>query len=166
MKLTISDLEGSNNLEVWDNLVDNHLPDFDETNLLKLDSVSKTFCLLVQLHYQIMNGGIIQFIDNSTGDFFHETIEAAKNIGFTELEKLLLNAAEKFPNGKIPSNWEVRRQVWDEIGDAYITKEDDELIVDEAWESFWEDLDNEYYSIVETLYLKTIEYLKNKTTMN
>jgi len=76
-------------LETWDVLCENYLPDFDERNRLRMDIVPLKFSLLTSMHYQIMNGGIVQFIDNSTGEYFHETLEAAKRIDFFELVQVL-----------------------------------------------------------------------------
>lgn len=164
MKIKKSVLDGSDNLEIWNNLVDHYLPDFDETNRLQLDNVSLTFSLLTGLHYEIMNGGIVQFIDNGSGNYFHETLDAARRINFTDLVQILEKAAEKFPNGEVPTDWDYRRQVWDEIGEQHITKGEEYDIVDADWEKFWEDLDKAYYSVEPTLYKLTIDYLKSNAT--
>lgn len=165
MRIKKSSFSDPDNLKTWDHLVDNYSPDFDETNRLKMDEVSLTFSLLVGMHYQIMNGGLVQFIDNSTGNYYHETIEAARKINFSELVNILVKAAQQFPDNKVPKDWEYRRQLWDKMGEQHLTEGDEFDIVDEEWDNFWEDLDKTYYANEKKLYQLTIDYLKHHSTL-
>lgn len=165
MKIKKSSFSDPNSLKTWNNLVDNYLPDFDETNRLQMDEASLTFSLLVEMHYQIMNGGIVQFIDNRTGDYFHETLDAARRINFSELVNILVKAAQQFPNGNVPTDFEYRRELWDQMGEEHLTKGDEFDIVDAEWEIFWENLDKTYYANEKKLYLLTINYLKDHATL-
>jgi len=152
-------------LETWDVLCENYLPDFDERNRLHMDIVSLTFSLLTSMHYQIMNGGIVQFIDNSTGEYFHETLEAAKRIDFLELVQVLSKVAEQFPAGRIPKNWDDRRQVWDQMGNDHMIERDGYSVEDEAWSKLWESFDHAYYSNEMKLYRLTVKYLKKNASL-
>ncbi len=165
MKIKKVDLDSSDNSKIWNNLVDNYLPDLDETNRLHMDNVSLTFSLLAVMHYQIMNGGIVQFIDNVSGNYFHETLEAAKRIDFTELVNILIKAGEQFPNGIVPSDWNYRRQIWDELGEQHTTKGEEYDTEVEEWTNFWEHLDEIYYANENKLYELTINYLKSNSTV-
>lgn len=165
MRIKKSSLNDTDNLKTWDNLIDSYLPDFDETKLRQMDEVSLTFSLLVGMHYQIMNGGIIQFIENSSGNYYHETIEAAQRINFLELVDILAKAAQQFPNYNVPTDWEYRRQLLDKMIDEHITRGNEFDIIDEKWESFWEDLDKTYSANKNKLYQLTINYLKDNATL-
>jgi hypothetical protein len=152
MKIKRTIFNSTDNSKIWDDLVDYYLPDFDETNRLQMDEISLTFSLLVSMHYQIMNGGIVQFIDNESGNYFHETLDAAKRINFTELINILTTAAGQFPNKQVPKDWGFRRELWDKIADS--TEED-----------FWETLDKSYFANEVNLYTHAIDYLKSHSTL-
>lgn len=192
MEIKKSILEMTDNLAVWDNLLDTYLPTLENETFEEMDEVSQTLLLFASMHGQVMNGGIVQFIDNGSGNYFHETLDAARRVNFTELVQILEKAAEQFPNGQIPKDWDERRSLYDELCEKYITyKTFDELNSEEkeivlknrikygdttpldqcsyeeksSWSNTWEDLDKDYYSLEKTLYQKTKDYLINNAKL-
>ena len=153
-------LIGTDYNEILYALTENCFPDYDDKNFSQLDEVTQTFVLVVNMDNQVMNGGIVQFIDNSTGNYFHETIDALKRIESDGFVKILNDAANQFPNNRIPVNWNLRRQLLDQIGEKYITRGAEYDIVDEKWEEFWDDLDSYYYDNSNILYQDLVRYLK------
>jgi hypothetical protein len=160
MKIKKELLNGTDYNEILYALVENCYPEYDDENFDQLDEVTQTFVLIVNMDGQVMNGGIVQFIDNGTGNYFHETVDALNRIKSNGLVKVLNKAAEQFPNSQVPTNWDLRRQIWDEIGDKHVTPGSEYDIVDEEWEELWEDLDRSYYENSNVMYKDLIEYLK------
>ena len=152
MEVKKSILNETNQELAWGKLIDNHLPDFNETNRDQLDEVSFTFSLLVGMNNQINNGGFMQFVDNWDGSYFYETIEAAKRIKHDQLIEILTQIANVFPNKQVPKDWDDRRSAIDEINDNESS-------------DIWDCLDKKYYASQLTLYKLTIEYLKNNAVL-
>jgi hypothetical protein len=134
------------------NLIQKYYPDYDDESFDYLDSVARTFVLIVNLDGQVQNGGLIQFIDNSTGDYFHETIEAAKIIENDQLVEVLTRITTEYPDKQIPKDWDERRELWDLMCEKHEG--------DEKWDKFWEDLDDQYYDNANLMNQKLIDYLK------
>jgi hypothetical protein len=138
---------------------------------------------------QIMNGGVVQFIDNSTGNYFYETVQIARTINSTELLEILTKAAEQFPNEQVPKNWEERRALYDELCDLHskyipfheLDSSDkekflqnfdhsrplDEVVIgeDDGWGNIWEELDRLYYDNTEKIYQNLFRYLKDNAEL-
>ena len=158
MEIKRTDLEQSKDIEdILYNLTQKYYPDYDDENFDKLDLVTQTFVLIVNADGQINNGGVVQFIDNSTGNLFHETIDAAKRIKNDSLFSILTKITTQYPSGQIPKNWERRRNLWDELCEAHEN--------DESWDNLWEELDNSYYDNSKTIYKNLIEYLKTNAKL-
>jgi hypothetical protein len=138
--------------DLLSDLIEKYYPDFDDSNFHQLDSVARTFVLIVNLDGQVQNGGLIQFIDNSTGNYFHETIEAAKKIGNEKLVEILTKITAQYPEKQIPKDWSERRDLWD------VMCEDHEN--DAQWDKLWEDLDDQYYNNADLMNQQLIDYLK------
>ena len=138
-------------------LIENYYPDYADDNFRLFDSEMQTFILIANVDGEINNGGVIQFIDNGSGDFFHETIDAAKRIHAEGLAAILTKAATQFPNGQIPKDWDERRNLWDQVSDAH---EDDD-----TWTEFWEELDDWYYSNSATVHQNLIDYLRSHAVL-
>lgn len=148
-----SDLYGMSDLDdLLHRLVQKYYPDYDDESFVNLDSVARTFVLIVNLDGQVQNGGLIQFIDNSTGDYFHETIEAAKSIKNDRLVEILIKITEKYPERQIPKDWDERRALWDSMGEQNENNE--------HCDKFWDDLDDEFYDNANAMNKELIEYLK------
>jgi Domain of unknown function (DUF4375) len=147
------DLYSSRDLDdLLSTLIQKYYPDYDYESFLNLDSVARTFVLIVNLDGQVQNGGLIQFIDNSTGEYFHETIEAAKNIKNDKLVAILTKITTQYPVHQIPKDWDERRALWDSMCEHNEN--------DETWDKFWDDLDHEYYDNANAMNKDLIEYLK------
>lgn len=148
-----NDLDNTNDLDDHlYNLIQKYYPDYDDECFDNLDSVARTFVLIVNLDGQVQNGGLIQFIDNSTGGYFHETIEAAKNIKNEKLVNILNKIIAQYPDHQIPKDWDERRALWDSMCE--------ENENDEKWDKFWDNLDDEYYDNANAMNEELIEYLK------
>jgi hypothetical protein len=190
MKIKKEFFNGADNSKILHCLVENcYPPDDDNFNIEKFEKVTQNFVLFVNMDGQILNGGVIQFIDNSTGNYFHETIQVAKAIKSTELLEILTKAAGQFPNGQIPKNWEERRALYDELSDLHsnyipfheldsadkekflqnfdysISLDDVVIDVDDGWGSVWDELDKLYYDNSEKIYQALIQYLKNNAEL-
>jgi hypothetical protein len=158
MEIKRTDLEQTNDIaDIYYDLTQKYYPDYDDENFEKLDLVTQTFVLIVNADGQINNGGVVQFIDNSTGNLFHETIDAAKRIKNDSLVSILTKATTQYPNGQIPKNWEYRRNLWDELCEVHEN--------DESWDNLWEELDRSYYNNSKTIYQSLIEYLKTNAKL-
>lgn len=180
------------NEDLLHNLIIKYYPDYEDENFDDFDEVTQTFVLIVNADGQINNGGIIQFIDNRTGNRFHETIDAAKRINSKILVEILTIAAEQFPNGQIPKNWNERRSLYDELCNKHITylefdelsskeKEDilehrkrfgDTIPLDQCsyeeknnWSDTWEKLDSLYYANSKIINQKLISFLKENAKL-
>lgn len=178
--------------ELLSDLIQKYYPDYDDDSFDKLDIVTQTFALIIDADGQINNGGIIQFIDNGTGNRFHETIDAAKRINSEIFVELLTRAAEQFPDGQIPKDWDERRNLYDELCEKYIThktfeelnSEEKEIVLKNrnkygdttpldqcsyeeknSWDDSWEELDSLYYDNSKLIMQNLIDYLKNNATL-
>lgn len=158
MEIRNTDIEESKEIDdILYNLIQKHYPDYDDKSFSKLDIAMQTFVLIVDADGQIQNGGIIQFIDNSTGNRFHETIDAAKRINNDSLVAILTNVTTQYPKGKIPKDWNYRRELWDELCDKHEN--------DKNWDKFWEELDDSYYKNSRYIHQSLIDYLKNNSKL-
>ena len=193
MEIKRTDIEQTkDNDDIVYDLIQKYYPEYDDENFYQLNEVSQTFALIIDADGQINNGGIIQFIDNGTGNRFHETIDAAKRINSKIFVELLTRAAEQFPNGQIPKNWEERRNLYDELSEKYIKyKTFDELNPEEKeivlknrikygvttplsqcsfgeknrWSDTWEELDSLYYDNSKHIIQSLIDYLKKNAVL-
>jgi hypothetical protein len=153
LEISKKDLISSNDLDdLLFNLIKNYYPEFDDDNFENLDTVARTFVLIINIDGQVQNGGLIQFIDNSTGNYFHETIEAAKSIKNKKLVEILKKITSQYPNKQIPKDWGERRDLWDSLCEKHEN--------DEEWDKFWDELDEEYYDNANTMNQELIEYLR------
>lgn len=173
-------------------LIEKYYPDYDDDSFDNLDIVSQTFVLIIDADGQINNGGIVQFIDNGTGNRFQETIDAAKRINSGTFVELLTRAAEQFPDGQIPADWDERRDLFDELSEKHTTyktfdelsSEDKQVVLENrkkygdttpldqcsyeqknSWSDAWEELDNLYYANSNIIYQHLIDYLKNNARL-
>jgi hypothetical protein len=180
-------LKGSDYDKIMFSIIENYYPEYEDDNFDQLDEITQTFILIVNMDGQIMNGGIIQFIDNGTGNLFHETIKAAERIKSKTLVEILTKTSGQFPDNKIPKDWDERRNLYDELCDKYITyKSFDELTPDEqkiilknkekfedktpvnecsyevknSWSDAWDKIDSMYYANSNNFNQKLVEYLK------
>lgn len=120
----------------------------DECNSLDI----KTFLLCVLYDGEIANGGISQFLANSSGNYAHQTADALHMIGAVDAEMLLRKSFGLFYDGIVPEYEATRIKVLDEISET------DTMIV----------LDTEAYSMdisgfcYQYLIKNKEQFLKNK----
>jgi hypothetical protein len=104
----------------------------------------------VNMHYQVLNGGVVQFVDNSTGDFFEETLVSLKKMKMEKYVEILERIKQIFPNQSIPKNMEERRN----IIDGLTKTQEEEWKMEELWEEF----DEIYYRNEKLFENKVVEY--------
>jgi hypothetical protein len=138
-------------------LIQKYFPDYDEDSFLFLDTVARNFVLILDMDGQVQNGGLVQFIDNGSGNYFHETIEAARDIKNDKLIEILTKILEHFPEARVPKDWDERRVLWDQLCD----KQED----DENCSELWDALDKEYYNNAKQMNEDLITYLKQNAKM-
>lgn len=120
----------------------------------KLSEPAKTIYLIGILNQQVMNGGFVQYYDNSYGRFAYETLEALKNVGAYKTFALLGRSLELInPDRKVGTdfmNLIIKR--------GYPT--------DAATEGKLNDLANEYYVLDDTedLIKLLADYLRQRLT--
>jgi hypothetical protein len=115
-----------------------------------LKGPAKTTYLIGILNKQIMNGGFIQYYDNSYGQFAYETLMALKEINASGTHDLLKASLEIInPNGK--TNSDFRKLI--------ITRE---YNIDTITEEKLDKLDDKYYNLADTEDLEQLlgNYLK------
>lgn len=157
MKINRDIFEENDHSELVLKLINSHYPEYTDENFHLLDEVTKNFVLYVNMDGQIGNGGIIQFIDNSTGTFFDETIQMSMEIGCYQLTEILTKVKELFPDKNIPKNWQDRRNLWDKLCEVNETNQ--------KWDEEWEYFDDKYYNIEKVIQDKIINYLKENATI-
>lgn len=69
--------------------------------------------LISQFVNEVENGGIIQYLDNMTGDQFGELSVSVNNINCDFLKSLVVSITEKFPGGVVPSDQNQRGELLD-----------------------------------------------------
>jgi len=76
----------------------------------------KDYLLCVLFIGEVDNGGVSQFLFNSSGDLTFETIEALQRIdeGYAEA---LISATQCFPGGMVPKDLETRNKIMDAFDD-------------------------------------------------
>ena len=130
----------------------NRYIDLDKIN--EFENPLKNLILIFNMHGQVENGGVSQFVDNSTGDYFDETLIALKDIGIDEYVDILETVKQTFPNNKVPKDIIIRRNVIDNMAK---TQEEDMKMVE-----LYEKLDSLYYANDKKFKTKLIEYTKKE----
>ena len=147
--------ENENIEEVFNKIVDEvYAREIDYDNIGNFKNPLKNLIYISNMHGQVLNGGVIQFVDNSTGDSFEETLKALKEIKATEYIEILEKVKSIFPKGIVPKDTEKRREVIDNIWESLNEKEDEEM------NEMLEKLDEKYYDNQELLYKYIINYTK------
>lgn len=165
MKIKKSLLDEGDALTSWNKLADYYTSLPEEKDYYEMDVTEQVYYLLFSMHYQILNGGVMQFIDNAAGNYFHGTLDASRKIGFEELTEILTKVADVFPDSTVPADWDERRETIDVLNEANLIKGGDFDYTNPEWSQFWEDLDSAYYSNEAKLYKLTIKYLLNNATL-
>lgn len=98
---------------------------------------------------QIDNGGIISFVDNGSGDYFNQTLQALKEMEIEKHYNILKEFQGLFPDENVPGDMDERRDLMDVVLER--TGDSEEPF--ETW-------DNTIYSSREYFLNKIIDYLK------
>ncbi|MEW5677258.1 DUF4375 domain-containing protein [Flavobacterium enshiense] len=156
-KLNISskDFETKDQSKLFDKIYDDVISrEIYSDNIENFGNPLKNLIYIFSMHGEVLNGGLIQFVENSTGDNFEETLKALNEIKATEYVKILESIKTHFPNGYLPKDTGKRRELIDELNDK---KNQEEL-----WEmdDIYENYDKQYYDNVKNLEKYIIEYLK------
>jgi hypothetical protein len=161
INLSVKDFENNSQAELFQKIVDEiYEREIDLNKIDDFENPLKNLIYILNMHFQVMNGGVIQFVDNSTGDYFKETLLSLKEINADKYVRILEKIKEKFPNRIIPKNTEERRNLIDTICENLTQEQEWEL------DEFYESLDNEYCENQDELELIIIGYIKkliNKT---
>ena len=86
----------------------------------------RDFLLCVLFEGEVANGGISQFLFNSSGDMAEETVLALEKIGEPETATLLREVLQRFPNGVAPKDRDARNDFLEQF-DEKVEEEFDKL---------------------------------------
>lgn len=75
----------------------------------------KDFLLCVLFDGEIANGGISQFLSNSSGDMTEETVMALEKINEHKTASLLRETLQCFPNGAVPKGRDARNGLMEQF---------------------------------------------------
>jgi len=149
-------------VEVFDKIVDKTYDsvEFNDINEVS-DQPIRNLCYLFDMHFQIQNGGIIQFIDNSSGNNFNETLKSLEIINLPIHIDILQKVKSVFPNNYVTKNWEERRLIIDRINENNVPQ-----IAEFDPDIFWEKLDKIYYANSDSFYNSINTYVLNYANVN
>jgi len=155
LSLTSKDFENKNQSELFDQIVDDvYARELDHDHIENYENPLKNLIYISNMHGQVLNGGVTQFVDNSTGDSFEETLKALKEIEASQYVEILEKVKSIFPKSFVPKDMEERREIIDSIWESLNEKQDAEM------NELFEKLDDVYYDNQEKLYNYVIEYTK------
>ena len=75
----------------------------------------RDFLLCVLFEGEIANGGISQFLSNSSGDMAEETVMALERINEPKTANLLRETLQCFPNGAVPKDCDARNGLMEQF---------------------------------------------------
>ena len=75
----------------------------------------RDFLLCVLFEGEVANGGISQFLSNSSGDMAEETVLAIEKIGEPETATMLCEVLQCFPNGVAPKDRDARNDLMEQF---------------------------------------------------
>lgn len=114
-----------------------------EEDYRKLSRRDRYLCDVIWFEDQVMNGGVDQFLYNSTGDHVSETLEALKAVGAEEAHRLLKHACDLFPDGRPSANLKTRH---DQLREITGPKHIDDLIPGEIEYDLYQHVLDYYHS--------------------
>ena len=100
--------------------------DLWRTSVNELDETQKSVYLIGVLNQQVLNGGFIQYFDNSYGMFGYETLRVLRTIGATSSANLLEQAL-KLVNHEQLSESEFSKYIAENLVDDNVGDELDQL---------------------------------------
>lgn len=75
----------------------------------------RDFLLCILFEGEVNNGGISQFLSDSSGDMAEETILTLEKVGEHKIAKLLREALQCFPNGVAPKDCDTRNNLMEQF---------------------------------------------------
>lgn len=99
-----------------------------EDVLLQLPFYDRYIWLVSRFSGEVANGGIDQFLFNSSGDYVVETLEALAAIGASQSHQALEQACVLFPNGRPSQDHEIRENQVREIHAKFADRHIDDII--------------------------------------
>lgn len=114
-----------------------------ELGFEKLDLREKELIATLLMHEEIRNGGFLQWLTNSTGDYAAFAVGFLRRVGCFNRLRLIAKASAYFPEGKIPGSQKERC--------AYAAKWTSQQI------QGFRPIDSEYYAIERDLYDDLVE---------
>jgi hypothetical protein len=100
--------------EKWDGICDRYL----SSGLQDMQVEEKWFFLIYDMLGQVGNGGLESYFDNSTGHLAAQTADALDLLGANRSAEVFRRAMAYFPNAIVPTDWDERRAVIDQLDDA------------------------------------------------
>jgi hypothetical protein len=92
----------------------NELPG-EESAVRRLNAGQLAVFALYYADFEILNGGLSQFWFNSAASISNAMVEAAERVGSAEHAAIFREAAALWPGGKIPSEYERREQLLEQL---------------------------------------------------
>lgn len=144
-------------IEIFNQIVDKVYEslEYDEIKDIPDPSI-RILCYIFGMHYQIENGGVMQFLDNGSGNNFEETLSSLEEINASAQMNVLLNVKTAFPNKIVAKDWEERRCQIDQINENDVSR-----VSNFDSEEFWESLDKMYYRSYDSLYIAVNSFVRN-----
>ena len=108
----------------------------------KLNEYERVFFVTQTLEQEVNNGGFSQYFFNSSGNFSNELEDAFTKIGALKTAEICKKALAVFA-GKVPTDWNERQELLEELSCDNILSE-----LDNAFYDYEEDLDVLNYSFI------------------
>jgi hypothetical protein len=127
-------------------------------NLNEIEDLKiRTVLYITDMHFQIMNGGVLQFVDNGTGNDFYRIMDGLRELKLLPQVEMCNKIQKLFPNQTVPENWEKRRDLIDIINDEEsVSKFDPEI--------FWNEMDDIYNENIQMVYKHIVDYIQEYST--
>jgi len=144
----------NNKEEAFDQIIDRIYQTVGEyENLKEIEDLKiRTILYITDMHFQIMNGGVLQFVDNGTGNDFNQIMDSLKKLELLPQVGICKKIQSLFPDSTVPEDWEKRRDLIDIINDEDSKPEFDP-------ETFWNEVDDIYDENVDLLYKNVVDYV-------
>jgi hypothetical protein len=99
----------------WRSIVSSRI---DELERHSNESPYRELLSLAWLIGEVENGGLIQYLDNSTGDQFYTARDAALEVGCAEVSTIMDEIAMLFPSGVVPLDRAARMGTTESLTDC------------------------------------------------
>ncbi len=136
--------------DFWTSLV--HRVHDAPDGFFRLSHPEQTYYLGTVLQGEVFNGGVGQFFDNSSGDFYRETLTALEELGAMRCHALLIAAKQVlFPDSEPPRDQASRYEVMPRYPDASDASRP-------SWDLELERISDEFYTDPDQLFVRLRGY--------